>query len=123
MISAHRAMLVRGGRCLRWTDKTSFILFEEHRSAHTGSSILQALPEYIVQFLWANGLTQIAVHSGGQALLAVTFHRMGGQCNHQDALSGLHLSLTNRRGGFQSVHFRHLHVHQDQVERLFLEDC
>jgi hypothetical protein len=122
MIFAHNCVNPRP-KMPQAVDKTSFILFEEHRPAHARSSIFHALLEYIVQFLRANRFTQIAVHSGGDALLAVTFHRMGSQRYHYEAVPSLPFSLANRRRGFQPIHFRHLHIHQDQLEGVFLEDC
>ena len=42
---------------------------------------------------------------------------MGGHRDDRDMRAGLLFELSNGLRGFQPVHFRHLHIHQDEIER------
>src|SRR2546425_7043967 len=77
--------------------------------------------EKIVEFARADGFRQIAIHASSQALLAIAFHGMSGQSDHGQARPGAFFRFPNRCGGFESVHFRHLHIHEHQIEAAFRE--
>jgi hypothetical protein len=59
-------------------------------------------------------LGQKAIHSGGEAALALTDQSVRGQCDDRHVA----LRSARRANGFRrgdAVHHRHLHVHQDNV--------
>ena len=43
---------------------------------------------------------------------------MGGERNDGDVASGVAFACANGGRGFEPAQFRHLHIHQDDVERL-----
>jgi hypothetical protein len=61
----------------------------------------------------------MGVHNGGKAQIVIGFHCVRRQGDYRLVSSGSFLRLANLRGGFHSLHFRHLYVHQDQVEAVF----
>src|SRR3989442_8903107 len=75
--------------------------------------------EKIVELARADGFRQIAIHASSQALLAITFHGMSGQSDDRHVGVGPIFSFPNRRSGLESVHFRHLHIHEHQIETAF----
>src|SRR5580700_4569589 len=46
---------------------------------------------------------------------------MGSHSNYWDVTTCRLLSYSNRGGGLEAVHFGHLNVHQDDIERLLFE--
>jgi hypothetical protein len=66
-------------------------------------------------------LGQVIVHSSVQAKLAVAGHRVGRQSNDRYMPVGGLLTLANQRRRLQTALHRHLHVHQNGVERLFFQ--
>jgi hypothetical protein len=64
------------------------------------------------------GLGEVVVHAGGEALVAVALHGVGGQGDHRQVVAALALPGAQQRGGLVAVHHRHLAVHQDGVEGL-----
>jgi hypothetical protein len=68
----------------------------------------------------ADGLAQIFVHSGPQKGLAVALEGMGGQGHDRNGRVEIPALIgPDGPGGFQTVHFRHLDIHEDDVEALF----
>jgi len=65
------------------------------------------------QVFQTKGLRNEAVHSGDQAPVAV---RLEDVCRDGDdpGLSG-QVELSDRGGGFEPVHLRHLHIHKNEV--------
>ena len=64
-------------------------------------------------------LGDVPVHPGFEAALAVALHGVGRHGDDRDVLTARGpLALADRGGGLEAVHLRHLHVHEDQVERL-----
>ena len=80
------------------------------------ASPIQPLQQHRVKVFGHNGLTYESVHSGGKTLVAIFGKRIGG---HGDNGNGtLRRHRPNESGCIQTIQFRHLHVHQDQIERL-----
>ncbi len=48
--------------------------------------------------------------------LPVAFHRMRGHGDDGDVRVLLTFNCANRRRGLESIHFRHLHIHQDHIK-------
>ena len=69
------------------------------------------------QLVRPHRLGDVGVHAGGQALFAVAGHRAGGERHDRDMTAGVALGLANGCRRFEPAHLRHLHVHQDDVER------
>ena len=55
---------------------------------------------------------------GRQAALAVALHGVGRQGDDRDVPAGRRSRRADGGGRLEAVHLGHLHVHQDQVERL-----
>jgi len=68
------------------------------------------------EFAGINGFGDIAVHSGGQAAFAVSLHGVSGNSNDGNVRAGSQFPFADASGSLQAVHFRHLDVHQDDVE-------
>jgi len=61
-----------------------------------------------------NRLRNVSVHSGFETPLFITGHGMRGHGHYRQSLPAL--VLPNEAGGFQSVQYGHLDIHQDQVK-------
>ncbi len=63
-------------------------------------------------------LGQIIIHACREAPLAVSFQCICGEGHdgRVPGLRGLRFLFTNQGGGGQAVHFRHVAIHQHQVE-------
>jgi len=61
-------------------------------------------------------LRKVIVHPGRQAALAVAGHGVRGHRYDRSLAAADDFRLADVAGGFETVHLRHLHVHQDQVE-------
>ena len=68
-----------------------------------------------------DGFSDVAVHATFEKPLPVAHHRVRGHGDDRNVCAGSSFPPPNRRGGFQSVHQRHLDVHQNQVEALLLQ--
>ena len=74
-------------------------------------------------FFGAHGFGKIIIHARAETFLAVTGHRAGGHCyddhrRFEMTMSGaISLTLTNLSCRIQSIHLRHHHVHEDEIER------
>jgi hypothetical protein len=67
-------------------------------------------------------LRNVSVHASTQTMLAVTRHRMRGHGNHRLVrTTGVPFLFPYGRNGLQPIHFRHLNVHQHDVECLALQ--
>src|SRR5450631_3098757 len=75
----------------------------------------------VVQFLRQDGFAEIPIHSRCQASLAITSHGVRGQGDHFLMDLGALFLFPNCRCCLKTVHFRHLHIHEDQIEPFFLE--
>src|SRR5450830_283056 len=64
----------------------------------------------------AERLGQVIVHAAGDAAFAVAFEGAGRHGDDDALRHALRFALAYLRGGFETAHFRHLQVHQDQVE-------
>src|SRR5579875_19961 len=67
------------------------------------------------------GLGDVTVHSSGEAAFFVAAHGVGGHGDDGNVLASEALVAANGSGGFEAIHFGHLNVHQDRVERLVFE--
>src|ERR1700722_405306 len=74
----------------------------------------------LTQFLQAHRLADVVVHSGRQAALPVPIHGVGRQ-RANGLVAAFALAASNNGGGFETVHIRHLAVHQHQVVFLLLQ--
>lgn len=62
-------------------------------------------------------LAQVVVHARLEALLPVAGHRVGGECDDGDAFCGRgRLSLADGASRLIAIHFRHMAIHEDEVE-------
>ena len=66
------------------------------------------------ELLWIDGLGDVRVAASTDALLAVACHGVGGQGNYRPCVPGPSEHL---RSGI-AVHDGHLHIHEDQIERV-----
>ena len=70
----------------------------------------------IHKVLAADGLGDVIVHSGAQVLFPVAGHGVGSHGNNRNVQSGLLLLSPDSLCSFHSIHFRHLHVHENQIK-------
>ena len=63
-------------------------------------------------------LREVLVHAGGEAPLAIAFHRMRCHGDNRHVRAGRPLALADGARRLEAAHFGHLHVHQHDVERL-----
>jgi hypothetical protein len=69
----------------------------------------------------SNRLGDVVIHPRGQAALAVALHGMGGHSDNRQALACVSFSDPDGGGRLESVHFRHLYVHQHHIKVFFIE--
>ena len=62
------------------------------------------------------GLGDVPIHARFETPLPVALHGMGCHGDDGDVTAGRFLPFTNGGRGLEAIHFRHLHVHQDDVE-------
>ncbi len=75
--------------------------------------------EQVGEEVAAERLGQVGVHAGGEAALAFLEHGVGGERHDGHRVAAvLPLPAAQGAGGFQAVHDRHLHVHENAVEVL-----
>ena len=75
------------------------------------------LGDELIQFVGPDGFGEVVVHAGLQASSRSPFMAWAVMAMIGTWLpsgSGARIAA----GGFEAVHLRHLHIHQDQVERL-----
>ncbi len=72
----------------------------------------------VEELLRADRLGNVFIHAGEQAELAVALEGVGGHGNDRHVPAVQPLASADGQGGLQAVHFRHLHVHQHEVELL-----
>jgi len=65
------------------------------------------------KFLPVDGLRCVVIARGVNALLPVAGHRVGRECNDETGVA----LLPEQAGRLVPIHHRHLHIHQDNVER------
>ncbi len=68
----------------------------------------------VIELVGIDGLSDVIVHAGGEAALAIASHDVGGHRQDRNVLPDV-FPLAQLPGGGQPIHHRHLHVHQDQV--------
>ena len=73
-----------------------------------------------MQFGFANRFGDVVVHAGSQTPFAVSFHCPGRHRHNRDVPPGAVFEFANLLCRFESVEFRHLHVHENDVERFAL---
>ena len=84
----------------------------ELRKDSLGSQLLDG----IEQLLASDRLRDVAVHAGSQIPFAVTLHRVSRQGDDRGATSRCSFFLSDSIGCLNSAHFRHLDIHQDQID-------
>src|SRR5207248_10160545 len=67
-----------------------------------------------------NRLGNVVVSSGGKTTSTLADHRVGGHGDNRNVLRARPLLFTNGCGRFETVHLRHLHVHENKIKWLFL---
>ena len=82
---------------------------------------LQGLFDGLEQVAGADRLGDVAVHPGLEALLAVALHGVGGQGDDGQMQAGRLFLEADRLRRLEAAQFGHLHVHEDEVERLPLQ--
>ena len=82
-------------------------------AAHLQWAPLAATTERLDQLVDAYRLGEVIVHAGRDAHLAVALHRVGRHRDDARALAGA--ARADRARGLETVHFGHLHVHQDDI--------
>src|SRR5664279_828475 len=86
------------------------------KSESCGATALRNYLQFLVEFGGAQRFRQVVIHPCFQASLSVALHCVGRERDNPDAVAAVSFSLPYRPRGLQSVHFRHLHVHQNDVE-------
>ena len=78
---------------------------------------LEIAAEAVDQLGGFHGFAEVGVHAGGDAVLAVLGHDIGGEGNDGQALAvaAPALELADAAGGSEAVHDGHLAIHQDGV--------
>src|ERR1700720_3151626 len=76
----------------------------------------QHLFDDIEQLDRSDRLSDIAVHTGGHALLLVAYESMSCHRYDRNMSASPLLSFADRRGRLKTVHFRHLNIHQHKLE-------
>ena len=87
--------------------------------------LFEILLDHLQQLLRPEWFAEIIRHAGLQAVLAVSFQHVGGQGDDGN-LSALadhpfRLQFPNGPCRFETVHFRHLAIHEHQIVRLIAE--
>ena len=79
---------------------------------------LQVAAEAVDQLGRFDGLAEVRIHAGGDAVFAVLAHDIGGERDDGQPLAAaaLALGLANAPGGGESVHDGHLAIHQHGIE-------
>ncbi len=81
------------------------------------------MSEDLIQLGRAYGLAEIAIHPGREAGFAVAMHRIGGHGDDRDVLAA-RFGTPDHARGLESIHHRHLAIHQHKVVGVgSLDDC
>ncbi len=75
----------------------------------------------VEQFAGADGFADVTVHAGLQTAFAVALHGVSGHGKDRRVSAGRRLTLADGRRRLETVHVRHLHVHEHQVEGIVLQ--
>ena len=76
--------------------------------------------EQVGQQALVDGLDQVIIHAFRQQLSPFMRQCMGGEGDHRQVAVALAMLMAQCLGGFQSVHARHLDIHQDGIHDLLL---
>ena len=79
--------------------------------------------QQFIEFRRADGFRKIPIHPRLEAALSVSLHGMGGQGDDRNVKPRVLFTFPQLAGGFEPVHFGHLHVHQDQIVKPLFEEC
>jgi hypothetical protein len=71
--------------------------------------------QQFIEFLSPDGFRKISIHSRREETFAVAFHSVRGKGDDWSVKPRLFFTLWQLTGGFESIHFGHLHIHQDQI--------
>ncbi len=80
-----------------------------------GNPIRQPAKEHVEEFLRVDGFRDVVVHAGGERSFTVAGHRVRGHREDRQTVTPWRRADPPR--GFQSIHDRHLQVHQHEVVR------
>ena len=115
---AHARCLVyaldKGGQGLRWFDEFDQVKRHRLRRCLIGPTAgRNPIHQHAEQLVRVDGFGHKVHHAGSHALLFVRRHGIGSHSHdrHNTAMRG----GANATCGFQAVHTRHLHIHQDHV--------
>ena len=70
------------------------------------------------QFVKVDGFAEEVVHAFGHAIITILAGSVGGHCDDHRLLASAGPDLA---GGLEAVHFGHLDIHEDKIERFFLQ--
>src|SRR5207302_5621578 len=75
----------------------------------------------IEKFLRADRFTEVRIHAAIEAPLPVTFHGIAGHGNDRNVMASDFFALTNDSRRLETIHLRHLDIHENDVESLSME--
>ena len=68
-----------------------------------------------------DGLADVTIHPGFEALFAIALHGVGSQSDDGDAAGRAVFALAEDTGGGEAVHFGHLDIHENEVKGAILD--
>ena len=98
------------------TQDHTFELLPQGRSSRAVS--LKDSFQGLKQLLRTNRLGHVVIHTCFEATFTISFHCMGCHGDDGDMLARLFFLNADHGCRFQSVHFGHFHIHQDNIELL-----
>ena len=84
------------------------------------ADVFRGAREFRLERLDADGLAEVAVHAGLEAILAIGIHRVGGH-GDDPGTPGAGEGFADAARGLEAVQFGHLDVHEDDVVLLAFE--
>ena len=75
----------------------------------------------LIEFLRSYRFADVSVHTRVKAALAVAFHGVAGHGNDRNMVAGVLFLFAYGGSRLEAVHFRHLDVHEDDVEAVVFE--
>jgi len=71
--------------------------------------------EHCAKLFGEEGLRQIIIHTGIETTGTIRIEGVRGEADDGDG-GGRSVQCSNAACGFDAIHFRHLHIHEDEVE-------
>src|SRR6266404_5798803 len=70
----------------------------------------------LLQRLARDGFGYVLVHAGFEASFAIAVHGVRGHGNDGSVSSAHLLLVADTPGGLETIHFGHMHIHDDQIK-------